>query len=67
MDGSDTPKCPVVHGATNMGMRGNKDWWPNQQNAFNIKIISTILGSLVIISYIKASVMKYKKKQKNQT
>jgi catalase-peroxidase len=37
MDGSDTPKCPVVHGATNMGMRGNKDWWPNQ---LNLKILA---------------------------
>ena len=25
-------KCPVVHGATNVGMRSNKDWWPNQLN-----------------------------------
>ena len=25
-------KCPVVHGATNMGMRSNSDWWPNQLN-----------------------------------
>jgi catalase-peroxidase len=24
-------KCPVVHGATNVGMRSNK-WWPNQLN-----------------------------------
>ncbi len=23
---------PVVHGATNIGMRSNKDWWPNQLN-----------------------------------
>ena len=27
-----TGKCPVVHGATNVGMRSNKDWWPNQLN-----------------------------------
>ena len=25
-------KCPVVHGATNMGMRSNSDWWPKQLN-----------------------------------
>ncbi len=25
-------KCPVVHGSTNLGMRSNTDWWPNQLN-----------------------------------
>ena len=25
-------KCPVMHGTTNMGMRSNSDWWPNQLN-----------------------------------
>ncbi len=25
-------RCPVAHGATNMGMRSNSDWWPNQLN-----------------------------------
>src|SRR6266478_4539992 len=25
-------KCPVVHGTTNVGMRSNKEWWPNQLN-----------------------------------
>src|SRR5580700_9771888 len=25
-------KCPVVHGTTNVGMRSNSDWWPNQVN-----------------------------------
>ncbi len=25
-------KCPVVHGATNVGMRSNSDWWPNRLN-----------------------------------
>src|ERR1700736_3683418 len=25
-------KCPVVHGSTNVGMRSNSDWWPNQLN-----------------------------------
>jgi catalase-peroxidase len=25
-------KCPVVHGTTNVAMRSNSDWWPNQLN-----------------------------------
>ncbi|MFQ5908582.1 MAG: catalase/peroxidase HPI [Thermoplasmata archaeon] len=25
-------KSPVVHGATNIGMRSNRDWWPDQLN-----------------------------------
>src|SRR5260370_31098439 len=25
-------KCTVVHGTTNVGMRSNSDWWPNQLN-----------------------------------
>lgn len=25
-------KCPIVHGTTNLGMRKNSDWWPNQLN-----------------------------------
>ena len=25
-------KCPVMHGTTNMSMRSNADWWPNQLN-----------------------------------
>ena len=25
-------ECPVVHGTTNVGMRSNRDWWPNQLN-----------------------------------
>jgi catalase-peroxidase len=29
-------KCPVVHGATNVGIRSNRDWWPNQ---LNLKIL----------------------------
>ena len=29
-------KCPVVHGTTNLGMRSNSDWWPNQ---LNLKIL----------------------------
>ncbi len=29
---STEAKCPVVHGATNVGMRSNTDWWPNQLN-----------------------------------
>ena len=24
--------CPIVHGTTNVGMRSNSDWWPNQLN-----------------------------------
>jgi catalase-peroxidase len=29
---ADERKCPVVHGTTNVGMRSNSDWWPNQLN-----------------------------------
>ncbi len=39
MDGSDSGKCPVMHGATlnaTHSVRGNKDWWPNQ---LNLKIL----------------------------
>ncbi len=25
-------KCPVMHGTTNVGMRSNSDWWPNELN-----------------------------------
>ena len=35
MDGNDTGKCPVMHGAalqSTHSVRGNKDWWPNQLN-----------------------------------
>ncbi|WP_424939984.1 catalase/peroxidase HPI [Aliiroseovarius sp. S253] len=32
MDENSMGKCPVAHGATNVGMRSNKDWWPNQLN-----------------------------------
>jgi catalase-peroxidase len=28
----NTGKCPVVHGTTNLGMRSNSEWWPNQLN-----------------------------------
>ena len=31
-DQSIPGKCPVVHGTTNVGMRSNSDWWPNQLN-----------------------------------
>jgi catalase-peroxidase len=31
-----TGKCPVMHGTTNLGMRSNNDWWPNQ---LNLKIL----------------------------
>ncbi len=37
MDGNDlgnAGKCPVMH--TNLGVRSNRDWWPNQ---LNIKIL----------------------------
>ncbi|ODA69028.1 Catalase-peroxidase [Methyloligella halotolerans] len=29
--------CPVAHGITNIGMRSNRDWWPNQ---LNLRILS---------------------------
>ena len=32
MDDNNVGKCPVAHGTTNVGMRSNKDWWPNQLN-----------------------------------
>ena len=32
MDGNNIGKCPVMHGATNVSMRSNSDWWPNQLN-----------------------------------
>ena len=32
MTDEKTGKCPVVHGTTNVGMRSNSDWWPNQLN-----------------------------------
>ena len=32
----NTGACPVAHGATNVGMRSNRDWWPNQ---LNLKIL----------------------------
>ena len=35
MDGykvSGAGQCPVAHGTTNMSMRTNSDWWPNQLN-----------------------------------
>jgi catalase-peroxidase len=28
--------CPVAHGATNLSMRSNRDWWPHQ---LNLKIL----------------------------
>ena len=42
MDGNDNAaagKCPVIHGATkssSLGVRSNRDWWPNQ---LNLKIL----------------------------
>ena len=32
----DAGKCPIVHGATSLGMMSNRDWWPNQ---LNLKIL----------------------------
>lgn len=32
MDGQPMGKCPIAHGATNQGMKSNRDWWPNQLN-----------------------------------
>ncbi|WP_300513663.1 catalase/peroxidase HPI [Aliiroseovarius sp.] len=32
MDGNNVGKCPVAHGATNVSMRSNDDWWPNRLN-----------------------------------
>ena len=29
-------KCPIIHGATNVGMRSGRDWWPHQ---LNLKIL----------------------------
>jgi catalase-peroxidase len=31
-----TERCPIIHGTTNLGMRSNSDWWPNQ---LNLKIL----------------------------
>ncbi|GHF03687.1 catalase peroxidase [Aliiroseovarius zhejiangensis] len=31
-----TGQCPIAHGATNVSMRSNRDWWPNQ---LNLKIL----------------------------
>ena len=28
----DAGKCPIVHGATSLGMMSNRDWWPSQLN-----------------------------------
>ena len=33
---NDQGACPVMHGATNVGIRSNSDWWPNQ---LNLKIL----------------------------
>lgn len=32
MKGTGSGKCPVAHGVTHLGMRSNKNWWPNQLN-----------------------------------
>jgi len=31
-EGNGADKCPIMHGTTNLGMRSNSDWWPNQLN-----------------------------------
>ena len=36
MKSQSAGKCPIVHGATNVSMRSNRDWWPNQ---LNLKIL----------------------------
>ena len=35
-------KCPVVHGATHVGMRSNSDWWPNRLNLRILRQNSTL-------------------------
>ena len=35
-------KCPVVHGATNVGMRSNIDWWPSQLNLRLLRLNSSL-------------------------
>ncbi len=32
MDEKVAGKCPVVHGAVNLGAMSNRDWWPDQLN-----------------------------------
>ncbi len=32
MDGNDVGKCPVMHGAMNLGVQSNRDWWPEMLN-----------------------------------
>jgi catalase-peroxidase len=32
MDTAIEGKCPVMHSHTNLGVRSNRDWWPNQLN-----------------------------------
>ncbi len=32
MDGNDVGKCPVIHGATRLGVQSNRDWWPDMLN-----------------------------------
>lgn len=29
---AEEKKCPIIHGNTQLGMRSNNDWWPNQLN-----------------------------------
>lgn len=32
MDGNDVGRCPVMHGAMNLGVQSNRDWWPEMLN-----------------------------------
>jgi catalase-peroxidase len=32
MEAAPAGKCPVMHSPTNLGVRSNRDWWPNQLN-----------------------------------
>lgn len=31
-DARTVGKCPIIHGTTSVGMRSNRDWWPDQLN-----------------------------------
>ena len=35
-------KCPVAHGMTNLSMRSNSDWWPNQLNLKMLRLNSPL-------------------------
>jgi catalase-peroxidase len=47
-------KCPVMHGTTNVGMRSNSDWWPNQLNLKMLHQNSTLSNPMgAAFSYAK--------------